>query len=57
MNDNSLAKVMAEIEEKIGKERLSALRRQAARQGVSVITLLGEAVMIYVENLSKEDAA
>lgn len=56
MNDESLAKVMAELEERIGKKRMSALRRAAAKQGVSVLSLLGEAVTAYVGKLTNEAA-
>lgn len=51
MTDESLANVMAELETSIGKERLSALRRHAANSGVSVLSLLGDAVNEFVEKL------
>ena len=57
MNDEALAKVMAKLEEQIGKERVSALRRSATRKGVSVLTLLGESVSIYLSKLNKGEAA
>jgi DNA invertase Pin-like site-specific DNA recombinase len=57
VKDESLAKVMAELETKIGKERLSALRREAAKRGISVLSLLGDAVSEYVSNLTGEEAA
>ena len=56
MNDESLAKVMAELEKQIGSERLSAIRREAAKRGVSVLTLLGEAVSSYIPKLTGEAA-
>ncbi len=52
MNDDALAKVMKELEEQIGADRLSALRREAARRGVSVMTLLGDAVVQFAELLA-----
>lgn len=56
MSDESLAKVMAELEERIGKERLSALRIHAANSGVSVLSLLGDAVTEFVEKLQTKAA-
>jgi hypothetical protein len=52
MNDESLAKVMAELEEMIGPDRLSALRREAAKRGVSIVKLLGDAVVQFSERLT-----
>jgi len=52
MNDEALAKVMSALGEKIGEERLSAIRREAARRGVSVITLLADAVVTYSDALA-----
>lgn len=52
MNDESLAKVMAELEEMVGPERLSALRREAARRGVSIVKLLGDAVVQFSDRLT-----
>ena len=57
MNDESLAKVMAKLEERIGRERMSVLRRKAANDGVSVLTLLGDAVRDYLPKLTGKDAA
>lgn len=53
MNDDSLSKVMAEFEKNIGPERLSAIRREAVRQGVSVIKLLGDAVAEFADKMAK----
>lgn len=52
MNDEALSKIMAEIEDQIGPERLSAIRRLAARKGVSVLKLLGDAVAQYADRLA-----
>lgn len=52
MNDEALAKVMKELESQIGEERLSALRREAARRGVTVMKLLGDAVVQFSELLT-----
>lgn len=52
MNDEALAKVMEKLEQEIGKERLSALRREATKQGTTVIKLLGDAVMIFADKLN-----
>jgi hypothetical protein len=57
MTDDSLTKVMAELESRIGAERLSMLRRHAASKGVSIFTLLGEAVNLYVDKLPTKEAA
>lgn len=57
MTDDSLTKVMAELETRIGAERLSMLRRHAASKGVSIFTLLGEAVNLYVEKLPTKEVA
>lgn len=53
MNDEALAKVLAEIETEIGGDKMSALRRKAAAEGVSVITLLGDAVNTYVDKITR----
>lgn len=53
MNDEALAKVMKELEAQIGPERLSALRREAARRGVTVMKLLGDAVVLFSEQLTQ----
>ena len=53
MNDEALSKVMAELEREIGKDRLSALRREAARRGTTVIKLLGDAVAVFTDRLTK----
>ena len=52
MNDEALAKVMNELEQDIGEERLSALRREATRRGTTVIKLLGDAVMDFADKLN-----
>ncbi len=52
MNDEALAKVMSALEEQIGSERLSALRREAAKRGVTVLSLLGDAVVQFSEALA-----
>lgn len=51
MNDEALSKVMAELEKDIGEERLSALRREAARRGTTVLKLLGDAVATFADRL------
>ena len=61
MNDDALAKVMEKLEQDIGEERLSALRREAANRGTTVIKLLGDAVMSFADKLNNptqsQDAA
>lgn len=52
MNDEALTKVMSALEQEIGQERLSAIRREAARRGVSVLSLLGDAVAQFAEALA-----
>jgi|TARA_R110001606_G_scaffold32766_1_gene98687 hypothetical protein len=49
MDDESLARVMAILEKKVGKERVSVIRREATKRGVSVLTVLGDAVMKYTK--------
>lgn len=49
MDDESLARVMAKLEKKVGKERVSAIRREAVKRGVSVLTVLGDAVLKYTK--------
>jgi hypothetical protein len=49
MDDESLARVMAILEKKVGKERVSVIRREAKKRGVSVLTVLGDAVMKYTK--------
>ena len=61
MNDEALAKVMEKLEQEIGEERLSALRREAANRGTTVIKLLGDAVISFADKLNNptqsQDAA
>jgi hypothetical protein len=57
MQDESLAKVLAKLEEKIGAERMSALRRRAAKKKVSVLTLLGDAVTSYLPKINNKEGA
>ena len=52
MPDNELAVVLAELETEIGAERLSALRREAARRRVSILTLISEAIVSFSEKLT-----
>ena len=49
MNDESLARVMAKLEKTVGKDRVSVIRREAANRGVSVLTVLGDAVIKYTK--------
>lgn len=56
MSDDALAKILAELEREIGPERLSALRREAARRGVSVLHLLSEAVVDFSNRLTTSAA-
>lgn len=51
MDNNSLTAVIAKLEKQIGKERMSAIRRAAAKQGVPVACILGNAVMEYTKTL------
>lgn len=57
MNDEALAKVMADLEERIGPDNMSKLRRAATNKGVSVLTLLGDAVRQYLPKIKGKDAA
>jgi hypothetical protein len=57
MQDDSLTKIMAELEEMIGPDRLSALRREAATRGVSIVKLLGDAVVQFSERLASSKSA
>lgn len=56
MEDESLAKVLDVMEGRIGKERMSALRRQAAKEGVSVLNLLSRVVTKYVRQIEEGSA-
>lgn len=49
MDDESLARVMGILEKKVGKERVSVIRREAKKRGVSVLTVLGDAVIKYTK--------
>lgn len=57
MNDEALTKVMTRLEAEIGEKRLTALRIEAARRHVSVLTLLGEAVAQYATALTGKKVA
>lgn len=57
MPDEALTKIMSELEEMIGADRLSALRREAATRGVSIVKLLGDAVVQFSERLASSSKA
>jgi hypothetical protein len=57
MPDEALTKIMSELEEMIGPDRLSALRREAAARGVSIVKLLGDAVVQFSERLNSSSKA
>jgi len=56
MNDESLTKVLTELEKQVGKPAVSALRREAARRGVSILNLLAESVVTYADRLANPPA-
>ena len=56
MPDNDLTQILADLEKQIGPERLSALRREAARRQVSILTLISEAIVEYSKRLASTAA-
>lgn len=57
MSAEALAKLMAKLETDIGTERMIALRQKAANDGVSMLTLLGDAVKFYIDKIDRKEAA
>ena len=58
MSDENLAKYLKQLEERIGKERVRALRAEAIKRGISIQQLLAEAANSYADAiLQTEEAA